>query len=86
MGLLHNLRLRFFPPKMTDPEFGQLLFMYIPNNAAASYWEFEWVFPKTGKIVSIGLPGDADLGPVANGPHDMPKQGPHRTRASCRAL
>src|SRR5689334_15673245 len=57
MGLFHNLKLRFSPPRMTDPDFGSLLFMFIPNAPEQSYWECEWRFPKTGTEVSIGLPG-----------------------------
>src|ERR1019366_5016539 len=58
-----NLRLRFSPPRMTDPDFGRLLFMFISNAPQRSYWECEWVFPKTGSIISIGLPGD-ERGPM----------------------
>lgn len=63
MGILHNLKLRFSPPRKADPDFGNLIFMYIPNNAERSYWEGEWVFPKTGTPVSIGLDGGED-GPL----------------------
>ena len=64
MSLFHNLRLRFSPPRKTDPDFGQLLYMYIPNNPSASYWECEWEFPRTGTVISIGLPGD-ESGPYS---------------------
>lgn len=63
MGLLHNLKLRLSPPRITDPDFGVLLFMYIPNAPERSYWECEWKFPKTGTVISIGLPG-AETGPA----------------------
>lgn len=58
MGILHNLKLRFSPPRITDPDFGSLLFMFIPSAPERSYWEGEWKFPKTGTEISIGLPGD----------------------------
>jgi hypothetical protein len=54
MGLLHNLKLRLFPPRLVDPDFGDLLFMFIPNAPQRSYWEREWTFPNTGTVVSIG--------------------------------
>jgi hypothetical protein len=34
--------------------------MYIPNAPERSYWECEWRFPKTGTVISIGLPGGED--------------------------
>jgi len=63
MGLLHNLKLRFSPPRMTDPDFGSLLFMFIPNAPERSYWECEWTFPETGSMVSIAMPG-GESGPM----------------------
>lgn len=63
MGILHNLTLRFSPPRISDPDFGSLLFMFIPNAPERSYWECEWTFPKTGTEISIGLPG-GDSGPL----------------------
>jgi hypothetical protein len=63
MGILHNLKLRFSPPRVTDPDFGSLLFMFIPNAPERSYWECEWTFPKTGTVISISLPG-AENGPL----------------------
>lgn len=62
MSFLQRLKLRFSPPRLTDPDFGELLFMYIPNAPERSYWECEWKFPKTGNIISIGLPG-TEAGP-----------------------
>jgi hypothetical protein len=59
MSFLQRLRLRFSPPTLVDPDFGDLLFMYIANAPERSYWECEWTFPKTGDVVSIGLPGTA---------------------------
>ena len=63
MGILHNLKLRFSPPRITDPDFGSLLFMFIPNAPERSYWECEWKFPKTGTEISIALPG-GESGPL----------------------
>lgn len=60
MGILHNLKLRFSPPKITDPDFGSLLFILIPNAPDKSYWECEWTFPKTGKVITIALPEGKD--------------------------
>ena len=57
MGILHNLKLRFSPPRITDSDFGSLLFMYVANDPDRSYWECEWTFPDTGTVISIGLPG-----------------------------
>lgn len=56
-SFLHRLKLRFSPPRLVDPDFGDLLFIYIPNAPERSYWECEWKFPGTGDVVSIGLPG-----------------------------
>ncbi len=63
MGIFHNLKLRFSPPRIADPDFGSLLFMFIPNAPERSYWECEWKFPETGTEISIGLPGD-ESGPL----------------------
>jgi hypothetical protein len=49
---------------MIDPDFGNLVFIYISNDPGKSYWECEWNFPKTGTIISIGLPGNEN-GPLA---------------------
>jgi hypothetical protein len=38
--------------------------MYIPNAPERSYWEGEWLFPKTRSTISIALPGGED-GPLA---------------------
>ena len=43
MGLLNELKLRFKPPRLQDPVFGPLLYMYIPRNPSRSYWEGEFV-------------------------------------------
>jgi hypothetical protein len=40
-----------------------LLFTFIPNAPDRSYWECEWTFPKTGTLISIGLPG-GESGPL----------------------
>jgi len=58
MNLFKSLKLQFRPPKIDDPDFGQLTFMYISNHPERSYWEAEWMFPPTGTPVSIGLDGD----------------------------
>lgn len=63
MSIFHNLKLRFSPPKISDADFGSLLFMFIPNAPDRSYWECEWTFPKTGTQISIGLPG-GESGPL----------------------
>ena len=63
MGILHNLKLRLSPPRITDPDFGRLVFIFIPNAPEQSYWECEWTFPKTGTVISIGLPG-GESGPL----------------------
>lgn len=63
MGVFHNLKLRLSPPRITDPDFGSLVFMFVPNAPERSYWECEWLFPKTGTLVSIGLDG-GESGPV----------------------
>lgn len=60
MGLLKELRLRFRPPRLHDPEFGPLLFMYIPRDHSKSYWEGEWLFPPIGTKIAIGLPGSVE--------------------------
>lgn len=62
MDIFKLLKLQFRPPKMDDPDFGQLMFMYISNHPERSYWEAEWIFPPTGTPVSISLDGD-ELGP-----------------------
>lgn len=64
MGVLDSLFSRFRPPSMDDPTFGRLLYMDVPRNPSRSYWEAEWLFPPTGTVVSIGLPGGKD-GPLA---------------------
>ena len=64
MGFLHDLKLRISPPRIEDPAFGSLLFMYIANAPEKSYWEGEWKFPSTGTDISIALPGD-EQGPAA---------------------
>jgi hypothetical protein len=58
MKIFKSLTLRFRPPKINDPDFGQLTFMYIPNRPERSYWEGEWMFPRTSTRVSIALDGD----------------------------
>lgn len=55
--MLYNLEMRVFPPRISDPDFGSLRFMFIPNAPERSYWECEWKFPKTGTEIYICLPG-----------------------------
>ena len=62
MNIFKSLKLQFSPPKMDDPDFGQLTFIYISNYPERSYWEGEWIFPPTGTVVGIGLDGD-ETGP-----------------------
>ena len=66
MSFFHNLKLQFSPPKKTDPDFGPILFRYISNHPERSYWECEWVFPKTGAKIFVALPDDED-GPKKEG-------------------
>ena len=66
MGLIKTLALRLRPPRLHDPVFGPLLFMYIPRNPDRSYWEGEWLFPPTKTKVAIGLPGTVE-GPSESG-------------------
>ena len=68
MRFLHNLKLWMSPPRMTDPDFGKLIFMYIQKHPERSYWECEWTFPATGEIVGITLRGGE------NGPNDGARQ------------
>ena len=58
MRLAERLKLRFKPPRLEDPDFGSLVFIYVPNAPEDSYWEAEWEFPPTGYEISIALPGD----------------------------
>ena len=57
MGFLHNLKLWLSPPKMSDPDFGNLRFMHIEKHPERSYWECQWTFPPTGTVVHIALHG-----------------------------
>ena len=50
---LRNLKLWLVPLRMTDPDFGNLLFMHVSKWPEGSYWEREWSFPKTGTVVGI---------------------------------
>ena len=64
MGLLHDLKLRFSPPRLQDPDFGELMYMHIPNAPENSYWEGEhWLFPPTGTELGLSLPG-GESGPL----------------------
>jgi hypothetical protein len=63
MGILHDLKLRVLPRRITDPDFGSLLYMAVPNAPERSYWECEWTFPETNTVISICLPG-GESGPL----------------------
>ena len=64
MSLFQSLKLRLSPPKLTDPEFGPLRFMYIANAPERSYWEAEsWLFGPTQTLVGVGLLG-SETGPL----------------------
>jgi hypothetical protein len=56
MGLLTDRKLRVRPPRLDDPVFGELLFMYVPDNPK-TYWEGEWVFPPTEARVADRVAG-----------------------------
>ncbi|MEK7674711.1 MAG: hypothetical protein AAB676_02605 [Verrucomicrobiota bacterium] len=58
MGIIRNLKFRFWPPQLIDPEFGFLSFKHLPKNPAAAYWKGEWKFPITQFNIAIRLPGD----------------------------
>ena len=66
MSLFKELSLRFRPPRLQDPVFGPLLFMYIPRDPSRSYWEGEWLFPPTQSKVTVSLPGPVE-GPNESG-------------------
>jgi hypothetical protein len=68
MGFLRNVKLWRHPPKIRDPEFGELVFMHSSNAPQRSYWECEWKFPKTGTNVSIALRG-GESGPTRDARH-----------------
>jgi hypothetical protein len=63
VGVLRKLLLQFRPPKINDPDFGTLVYIYIPRSPSRSYWEGEWLFPPTRTKVAITLPGALD-GPL----------------------
>jgi len=66
MNMLSKLMSVFSPPRISDPDFGSLLFMRIRKRPELSYWEGEWLFPSTGTVVSIAIPGtEADPDPKA---------------------
>jgi hypothetical protein len=67
MGFLRNLKLWLLPLRMTDPDFGNLVFIHISKWPERSYWECEWMFPATGTVTIIAFPGDE------NGPRPEPR-------------
>ena len=50
---------------MVDRDFGTLQFSRSPDKPEASYWHGSWLFPPTGTLVGINLPGTED-GPTLN--------------------
>jgi hypothetical protein len=54
--------MQFKPPKIQDPDFGELIFMFISNAPKRSYWEGEWLFPPANTKIGITLDGD-EYGP-----------------------
>lgn len=63
MGFLRNLKLWLHPPRMSDPDFGTLVFMHSSKAPERSYREGESNFPNTGTLVFISLRGD-ESGPT----------------------
>jgi hypothetical protein len=63
MGFFRNIKSWLRPKRMSDPDFGCLVFMHIARAPERSYWECEWNFPKTGTRVSIALRG-GESGPT----------------------
>lgn len=50
---------RILPSRnIEDPLFGTLSFISMPNTAHLAYWSCEWLFPPTGNVITIALPGD----------------------------
>ncbi len=58
MSILHDLKLKLTPPRITDPDLGSMVFLSDLIAPERSYWECEWTFPKTGTAITISLPGD----------------------------
>ena len=58
MGFLDKLKEWFSPPRISDPKFGDLLFMENRFAPEKSYWECEREFPPTGTVIFNALPGD----------------------------
>lgn len=65
-SMFKALKLRLRPPRLQDPVFGELLYMYIPRDPGQSYWEGEWLFPPTQTRVAVSLPGTVE-GPAESG-------------------
>lgn len=63
MSIFGKVLKRFQPQTTEDPVFGRLTYMHIKQDPTKSYWEAEYVFPPTGKVVSAGLQGGKD-GPL----------------------
>jgi len=59
MGFLRNLKLRFRPPRITDPDFGSLDFVFIPNAPALGtpgYLFGTRILLRLDRLVPLGLP------------------------------
>jgi hypothetical protein len=64
MEFLHNMKLWLSPTKITDPVFGNLIFMHIEKHLERSYWEGRWTLPGFAHVVEVFLRGGED------GPHE----------------
>lgn len=69
MGFFHNLKLQYRPPRKSDPEFGEMIFMYMPKSAPGkSYWEATIYLPQLATRVEISLEGGEE------GPAEISKE------------
>lgn len=66
MGWFDRWKWALRPLRREDPEFGALVFQYVPNDPERSYWEAQWTFPPVGYPISISLPGGPE-GPNEGG-------------------
>jgi hypothetical protein len=60
MEFLHNMKLWLSPPKITDPVFGQMIFMHIGKHPERSYWEGRWTLLGFAHVVEVFLRGGED--------------------------
>jgi hypothetical protein len=63
MRFLPNVTRWLRPQRKSDPVFGNLLFMRNEKHPDRSYWEGNWIFPKTEYPIEVFLPGGED-GPI----------------------